>query len=148
LNALIRSAVDAAHSRAEAKYIDIDTSLAADVPPLFGNPVRLRQMATNLIDNAIKYSSEGGKVRISTQLEKGQILFKVQDTGIGIPSSDLPFIFNKFFRAANAQNTAGTGLGLSIVKSIVEMHAGRIWVDSTPGQSTTFTIVLPIPSGK
>jgi PAS domain S-box-containing protein len=148
LNALIRSAVDAAHSRADAKHIGVDLSLATDLPPLFGNPVRLRQMASNLIDNAIKYSQDNGKVVISTQLEKGQILFKVQDSGIGIPSSDLPYIFNKFFRATNAQNTAGTGLGLSIVKSIVEMHAGRIWVDSNPGQSTTFTIVLPIPVQK
>jgi PAS domain S-box-containing protein len=145
LAALIRSALDTARSRVEAKHIVVETSLPADLPPLFGNPVRLRQMAANLIDNAIKYSPEGGKVQITTRLENGQILFQVIDSGIGIPSADLPYIFNKFFRAANTQNTAGTGLGLSIVKSIVEMHGGRIWVDSTPGRSTTFTIVLPVP---
>jgi two-component system, OmpR family, phosphate regulon sensor histidine kinase PhoR len=144
LNALLRSALDSVHTRAEAKHIAWDMSLGVDIPPVHGNPVRLRQMAVNLIDNAIKYSADGKRIRVTTKLENGQILFQVADSGIGIPPGELPFIFNKFFRASNTQNTAGTGLGLSIVKSIVDMHGGRIWVDSTPDIGTTFTIVLPV----
>jgi two-component system, OmpR family, phosphate regulon sensor histidine kinase PhoR len=148
LNALIRSAIENFHNRAETRHIALEMSLAADLPPVFGNPVRLRQMAANLIDNAIKYSADGGHVKVTTKQKNGQIFFEVTDNGIGIPANDLPFIFNKFFRASNAQNTAGTGLGLSIVKSIADMHGGRIWVDSLPGSHTTITIVLPIsPSG-
>jgi signal transduction histidine kinase len=70
---------------------------------------------------------------------------QIKDEGIGIPAVDLPFIFDKFYRASNLNNDAsGTGLGLAIVKSIVESHEGRVWVESTVGQGTTFTIVLPI----
>jgi signal transduction histidine kinase len=72
------------------------------------------------------------------------VVFAVADSGIGIPAADQPYIFDKFFRAANARdNHEGTGLGLSIVKSIVDNHSGRIWVDSHPGQGTTFTVMLP-----
>jgi two-component system, OmpR family, phosphate regulon sensor histidine kinase PhoR len=145
LNALIRSAVDGLHNRADAKHITLEMLLGTDVPSVFGNPVRLRQMAANLIDNAIKYSTDGSKVRIMTKLENGQVLFQVSDFGIGIPATEMPFIFNKFFRASNVQGSAGTGLGLSIVKSIIDMHGGRIWVDSPLGTGTTFTIVLPAP---
>jgi signal transduction histidine kinase len=73
---------------------------------------------------------------------------RVSDNGIGIPTLDLPYIFDKFYRASNAsEDVVGTGLGLAIVKSIVDQHQGRIWVDSTLGKGTTFTIVLPLNGG-
>jgi signal transduction histidine kinase len=99
----------------------------------------------NLLDNAIKYSPEGGSVHLVCQRKEDQVILQVTDTGIGIPSSEEPYIFNKFFRATNVQNTTGTGLGLSIVKSVAENHNGRVWVESNLGKGTTFTIVLPIP---
>jgi signal transduction histidine kinase len=102
-------------------------------------------MISNLLDNAVKYTPEGGTLTLSTQREQDQILLRVSDSGIGIPSTDIPYVFNKFYRASNVQNTAGTGLGLSIVKSVAEIHGGRVWVDSTEGNGTKFTVVLPLP---
>ena len=76
------------------------------------------------------------------------MILQISDTGIGIPALDLPYIFDKFYRASNAApEMTGTGLGLAIVKSIVENHHGRVWVDSNIGDGTTFTIVLPISGG-
>jgi two-component system phosphate regulon sensor histidine kinase PhoR len=145
LNAVARNALEGIRSRADAKQIRLDISLDESIPPLNGNPVRLRQMIANLLDNAVKYTPEGGTIGCSTQREEGQALLQVSDSGIGIPLNELPYVFNKFYRASNVQNTVGTGLGLSIVKSIAEIHGGRVWVDSTGGKETKFTVVLPIP---
>jgi two-component system phosphate regulon sensor histidine kinase PhoR len=147
LNTLARSALEGIRARAESKHIQLQISLDDQIPPLTGNPIRLRQMISNLLDNAVKYTPEGGTVSLSTQREQDQILLRVSDSGIGIPSTDVPYVFNKFYRASNVQNTAGTGLGLSIVKSVTEIHGGRVWVDSTDGNGTKFTVVLPLPKG-
>jgi two-component system NtrC family sensor kinase len=144
INGVAVSALESVRARSEAKQIQLKVSLQEDIPPLHGNPTRLRQMISNLLDNAVKYTPEKGTVSLSCQMEEGQILLRVSDTGIGIPPSEVPQIFNKFYRATNVQNTVGTGLGLSIVKSIVDIHNGRVWVDSLPGKGTTFTIVLPV----
>ncbi|HMD89385.1 MAG TPA: ATP-binding protein [Anaerolineaceae bacterium] len=114
-------------------------------PPIFANPVQFRQMIDNLLDNAIKYTAPGGTITIHGTVEQNQIILQFIDSGIGIPALDLPYIFDKFYRASNVNSdVTGTGLGLAIVKSIVESHDGRIWVDSTLGQGTTFTVVLPL----
>jgi len=98
----------------------------------------------NLLVNAIKYTPVDGKISVNLHSEADQIIFEVADTGIGIPASDQLHIFEKFYRADNApKNTPGTGLGLAIVKSIVENHAGRIWVESAVGKGTKFVVVLP-----
>lgn len=115
------------------------------LPPLLGNPIQINQMIENLVDNAIKYTPVNGAIKVVVKTEGSQIILQVIDTGIGIPVIDLPYIFDKFFRASNiGVNQDGTGLGLSIVKSIVENHQGRIWVDSVVNQGTKFTIILPI----
>jgi two-component system NtrC family sensor kinase len=145
LNTQARNAAEGIRARAEAKHIQLQISLDDRIPPLTGNPVRLRQMISNLLDNGVKYTPEGGTLTLSTQREQDQIMLRVSDSGIGIPAADLPYVFNKFYRASNVQNTAGTGLGLSIVKSIAEIHGGRVWVDSTDGNGTKFTVVLPVP---
>uniref|UniRef100_UPI002FD8EDF0 sensor histidine kinase n=1 Tax=Anaerolinea sp. TaxID=1872519 RepID=UPI002FD8EDF0 len=81
-------------------------------------------------------------------VEGNQLLFQVPDNGIGIPPTELPYVFDKFYRASNAApDVSGTGLGLAIVKSIVEAHEGRIWVDSAVGSGSTFTVVLPLSGG-
>ena len=115
------------------------------LPPVFANPVQLRQMVENLLENASKYTHPGGVITVHVTLEDQQIILRFIDNGIGIPQVDLPFIFDKFYRASNANNEmAGTGLGLSIVRSIVEAHQGRIWVESQPDEGSTFTVVLPV----
>jgi two-component system NtrC family sensor kinase len=144
LLAVAEYAVDALMNRAEMKNQHLILRTAEGIPPVLGNLARLRQMLVNLIDNAIKYTPEGGVIQVEVFEEGGQAVIRVTDTGIGIPLADQPHIFDKFYRGSGVTEAyEGTGLGLSIVKSIVDAHNGRIWVDSQPGKGTSFTVVLP-----
>ena len=137
-------ALAALKSRAELKKQTLHKTFARKRLQVLANPARLRQVFANLIDNAIKYTPEGGEISISLTSEAGQVMCSVTDTGIGIPVSAQGHIFDKFYRADGVRDTYdGTGLGLSIVKSIVESYDGRIWVDSAPGKGATFTVVIP-----
>jgi signal transduction histidine kinase/DNA-binding response OmpR family regulator len=136
--------VDALQNRIDAKDQHLEVITGDDLPTVLGNPVRLRQVFINLVDNAIKYTPEGGEIEVSIHEEGEHAVVRISDDGIGIPLDDQPHIFDKFYRASGVSSEyEGTGLGLSIVKSIVEMHGGRIWVESRPGEGTTFTVMLP-----
>jgi len=116
-----------------------------DFPNIRGNPIRLSQMLDNLIGNAVKYTPPGGEITVKAEVHGDQMILHVTDTGPGIPPSDQPHIFEKFYRASNVpKGVGGSGLGLAIVKSIVDNHQGRIWVESVLGQGTTFIVVLPL----
>ena len=144
LATIISYTIDGLQTRMESKQQTIFVEAPDDLPPMRGNPVQLRQMAGNLVENAIQYSPVGGTIHIHLFEQGGQLILQISDNGPGIPLKDQPFIFDKFFRGANIPaESVGTGLGLAIVKSIVENHQGRIWVDSSDRQGTTFTIVLP-----
>ena len=117
--------------------------------PILAHPTHIQHMIENLLDNAIKYTPQGGVITVRAKIEKDQAVMQVRDTGIGIPTMDLPYIFDKFYRASNVDSdTVGTGLGLSIVKAVVDNHQGRIWVDSKLGQGSTFTVVFPLKKAK
>lgn len=129
---------------ARKKNLHLEQQVAANLPPLRANPTRIRQMVDNLINNAIKYTPEGGSVLIRALSEDQQIILEVTDTGPGIPLGEQARIFDKFYRASNVDtNIKGTGLGLAIVKSIVDSHHGRVWVESKMGQGASFFVVLP-----
>jgi two-component system, OmpR family, sensor kinase len=104
---------------------------------------RIRQVASILLDNAVKYTPAGGKVTVTAREENGWAALEVSDTGIGIPEDQLPLIFERFHRVDPSRTTAGAGLGLSIARQIAEAHGGRIEVESTPGEGSTFTLLLP-----
>ncbi len=141
---IVHYTIDGLKNRAEDRGQHLILEAPDELPQILGNPVRLRQMLNNLVVNAIKYTPEGGEIIVRVQAENGQIITQIVDNGPGIPPTDQPYIFDKFYRASNIPNdTPGTGLGLAIVKSIVENHLGRIWVDSTIGQGTVFTVVFP-----
>jgi signal transduction histidine kinase/DNA-binding response OmpR family regulator len=143
LTVLARYAIEGLRGSAEAKEITLEVNLQEFAPLVNGDPVRLRQMIGNLLDNAIKYTPENGVVRLAVEAEGDQVILRISDTGMGIPQADQPYLFDKFFRASNIpEDLPGTGLGLSIVKSIVDNHGGRIWVDSKSGEGATFTVVL------
>ncbi len=110
-----------------------------------GNPGRLRQALVNLIDNAVKYTGEGGAVEVRVSAAPGGVRVVVADTGEGIPAEHLPRVFDRFYRAdkARSRELGGTGLGLSIVKGIVEGHGGRVELASEPGCGTVCTVTLP-----
>ena len=121
------------------------------LPLIYLDQERIVFAIQNLIDNAIHYTKRG-KVKISLEYQprQKQVLFKIQDTGIGIPKTQQERVFAKFFRAANAikAETEGTGLGLFIAKNIIEAHGGKIWFASEEGKGTTFSFTLPVKSGE
>jgi len=149
LREVVRRSLDDLRNVAKEKGIKLRVELPQDLPRIRGSSSRLRQAITNLVSNAINYTPEG-LVTIRISEERTNIKIEVIDTGIGIPSRDLPQVFNDFFRASNVE-TKGTGLGLSITKRIVEAHRGKIWVESPSPESNTgtkFTFTLPRKSGR
>jgi two-component system NtrC family sensor kinase len=144
LHVLARYALETLRPAAETKGVTLEADVSDDLPMVIGDPIRLRQMIGNLIENAIKYTPPQGKVTVRMAPEGEQLILQVPDTGPGIPPADQPYLFDKFFRASNVpDDLPGTGLGLSIVKSIVDRHRGRIWVESETSRGTTFIVVLP-----
>jgi len=143
---VLRGVSDLVRAQAEEKRLSFRVEIAPDLPPLKANLEHMKQLWTNLISNAIKYTMPGGTVAVSLTQNAEGIVGTVQDTGIGISSEDLPRIFNEFYRGENAKamERHGTGLGLSIAKRIVETYGGKIWVESELGRGSTFTFVLPI----
>lgn len=130
-------------SAADAR-IDLNFE-AKDGPPVFGDRGKLRQVIDNLVNNALKFTPAGGKVRVDAVREENSWIVTVTDNGMGIPAGDAEKVFEKFFRASNSdtKRTPGTGLGLSITRAIVEVHHGEVRVASVEGSGTTFTVRLP-----
>ncbi len=110
-----------------------------------GDETQLSSMFTNLVDNAVKYTPPGGRVEVIGGSEGSEITVRISDTGIGIPEGKIPRIFERFYRVDKARSkaTGGTGLGLSIVRHVAQNHGGRVTVESTPGEGSTFTVYLP-----
>jgi two-component system sensor histidine kinase ResE len=130
---------------AKEKTISLHSNIDLNESLYVLDPDRIEQVLTNLIDNAIRHTSEHGSVLISVASKENDLMIKIQDTGSGIPQEDLPFVFERFYKAdkARTRGRAGTGLGLAIVKNIVEAHQGKIQVHSKLGEGTTFSILLP-----
>jgi two-component system, OmpR family, phosphate regulon sensor histidine kinase PhoR len=144
LDQIVRYSAESLKKQIIEKGHHLQIGIPEDFPTLLANPVQMRQMTDHLLDNAIKYTPSGGTIAVSGRVEQSQIILQFIDSGDGIPSIDLPYIFDKFYRAGNASSdVAGTGLGLAIVKSIVENHGGRVWVETVQGKGTAFTVVLP-----
>ena len=127
-------------------------TLTDDVEPdllLEGDRIKLNQILYNLMDNAIKYTPEGGRIDVSLKEENGDLVWRVRDNGIGIPEEDQEHIFERFYRVdkARSRETGGTGLGLSIVRQMVKMHGGTISVNSRPGEGSEFVVTFP-PEGE
>lgn len=129
----------------EEKKQSFHPHISQNLPTVESNEYLLRQLLTNLLDNAIKYTHEGGEIRLSISPAEETIQIEVSDTGIGIPHEHIPRIFERFYRIdpARSREMGGTGLGLSIVKHIVNLHNGAIKLKSTVGRGSTFTVILP-----
>jgi PAS domain S-box-containing protein len=135
-------------SDSEDKAMQFEVDLPKDLPRVFGDPERIRQILINLLINAYNYTPIGGLVNLSVHVEGNQVQVDIQDTGVGIPPEEQDRIFERFYRGDNhlVYATAGTGLGLSIVQKLIHMHQGRIWVQSNgiPGEGSIFSFTLPI----
>lgn len=121
----------------------IEFTVLGDASTIQLDPKLLDHILTNLFGNAIKYSPQNSSIIFELNLSSDSINFRITDKGIGINISDLPHIFNSFYRASNASDFPGTGLRIAIVKQCVDLHKGKISVNSVIGEGTTFTITIP-----
>jgi len=135
-------AVDLYRDVADAKGVAIQITAADDVV-VSADRVRLEQVAANLLDNAVKYTSSGGRVLVEVLREGTHGLLRIRDSGIGIPAGEIPHIWDRLFRGDVSRTERGLGLGLSLVKAIVEAHGGTVTVQSEPGRGSTFIVSLP-----
>ena len=146
---IIKAAIETVRLAAHAKSIEIITNFSSETVFVEGDANRLQQIFWNLLSNAVKFNSSGGKVNIDLRLENSQAKIEITDTGKGIDSHFLPYVFD-YFRQENSsstRNTGGLGLGLAIVRHLVELHGGNIQVESPGiGEGTTFTVEIPLMS--
>ncbi len=143
---LIESCLETAQHRAAEKDIRVYVSQSNELPGIAGDRRRLAEVLQNLLDNATQYTLPGGRITLSAEVREADVVFTVSDTGIGIPKADQSRIFERFYRvdAARSREAGGTGLGLAIAKHLVEVHGGRIWVESEIGQGSQFNFSVPV----
>jgi two-component system phosphate regulon sensor histidine kinase PhoR len=150
LGPVVSACLERHRARAEARrqVLEAEPAPAAD-PVARADGDALEQILDNLLDNAVKYTPEGGRIRVCWRAEGGQAVVEVTDTGIGIPEADQPRIFERFYRVdkARSRQLGGTGLGLSIVKHLAQAMQGSVRVASRPGEGSTFTLSLPLWEG-
>ena len=142
LGDVVARAIDLYHDVAEAKGVTLAVD-AADDAVVTADRTRLEQVAANLIDNAVKYTPAGGRVGVEVRKSGDTAQLVVLDSGAGIPSDELPRIFDRLFRGDRSRAERGLGLGLSLVKAVVEAHGGTVAVESVVGQGSRFTVTLP-----
>lgn len=144
--ALLHEVAESMYSQFAEKSIALAIDIAPDLPRFMADRQRVRQVAVNLISNACKYTPVGGTVDVVARAVGDELRIDVRDTGVGIAVESQAYIFTPFYRADNPLRDAagGTGLGLSITKTLIELHGGRIWFESTEGQGTTFSFTLPL----
>lgn len=140
----VREAVEQAQRRTEAHWFVVD--MPAELPRVWADPRRIRQVLNNLLENAVKYSPQGGQIMVACEVRGDVVMVSVADQGQGIPPEDMERVFDRFFQVdgASTRKTGGSGLGLAIAKAIVEAHHGTIWAEAAPGQGSVFRFTLPI----
>jgi signal transduction histidine kinase len=138
--------IDQFESLAAQKNIRLTLTAADNLPQIQADARRIDQVLTNLLSNALRHTPAGGRIEVAIRNDTEELTITVADNGEGIPAEHLPYIFDRFYRVADSRSRreGGAGLGLAIVKQMVEAHGGRVSVQSTPGQGTTFTVSLPV----
>jgi len=142
----VESCIETTQRPAAEKDLRISVNLPQHLPDIAADRRRLAEVLQNLLDNAMQYTPAGGQILVSASANGTEVIFTVSDTGIGIPRADQSRIFERFYRVdvARSREVGGTGLGLSIAKHLVEVHGGRIWVESEVGQGSQFHFTVPI----
>lgn len=146
----ITQIVESSKLLATQKNISLQLKLPDEsIPKVLADDVRINEVLNNLISNAINYTKEGGEIKVGVKVNSQEVTTYIEDSGKGIPAEALPHLFNKFYRVTGAleEGNKGSGLGLYISKSIMDLHHGKIWVDSKPGKGSTFYFSLPIGDG-
>lgn len=145
---ILNLSVNRLRLQAERAGLNLHLDNPPNLPQVLADQPRIEQVMVNLLHNAIKFTPPGGNISVSAWAEgegdQARIVFKVQDTGVGIPDDDLPRIFERFYKADRARSGGGTGLGLAIARHLVEAHGGKIWVESRLGLGSSFFFSLPV----
>jgi len=143
---LVEGCFETAQRRATDRELTLSLNLPSHLPDVAVDSRRIQEVLQNLLDNATQYTLPGGKIVLSAEARSDEVIFTVADTGIGIPQADQPRIFERFYRVdvARSREAGGTGLGLSIARHLVEVHGGRIWVDSELGVGSKFHFSVPV----
>jgi len=143
---LIESALELLWGQSTQKGLTLTSQIAPDLPPLWGEFGKLRQVLTNLLTNALKYTEAGGRVWVTAEQIGERIRLGVHDTGIGIAREHHAKLFDRFYRVDQSfsRSYGGTGLGLAIVSQLIDLHEGRIWIESEPGEGSHFFVELPV----
>jgi NtrC-family two-component system sensor histidine kinase KinB len=141
---LARQASTIIKNQAEVKSITLTVELPADLPEVLADANKIVWVLVNLLANAVRYTAQGGHVWLQGEKVGEMVHFRVQDNGPGIPRELQSRIFDKFVRMDQGEATSGSGLGLAISKEIIRAHRGIIWLESLPGQGSTFTFTLPL----
>lgn len=146
LTELVRGVIQSVSSRMERKGLTLDYREKNTTLPVMANPDELKQVLNNLLDNAIKYTPQGGSIRVEVRGGAREAFVAVADTGCGIPGGDLEKVFERFYRVdkARSREQGGTGLGLSICRELIAKHQGEMWAESQEGKGSTFYFVLPL----
>jgi two-component system OmpR family sensor kinase/two-component system sensor histidine kinase BaeS len=145
VEALLRATAKRFSAAADAQEVTLQVTVSQPLPPAQADPDRTAQILQNLVGNAFRHTSASGHVTLAAQPRERDVLISVSDTGEGIPSDDLPFVFDRFYRSdkSRARTSGGSGLGLAIARTLVEMMGGVIGIESTPGQGSRFWFTLP-----
>ncbi len=144
LNLLVDEVITQLSHQAERQQVTIEKKLDDNLPAVQADRERIRQTIVNLVHNAIKFTDPGGKITVATQVRDNSATVDISDTGIGIAQSDLPHIFERFYKGDRARSGGGTGMGLAIAKHVVEAHGGSIRAQSEEGRGSTFSFSLPL----
>jgi signal transduction histidine kinase len=142
--AVLGSAVSMHKERAERSGITLDLATDPEEITVFADERRVRQVVFNLLSNAIKFTPTGGRVDVTARVDDGAVEIAVADTGPGIPAEDHEVIFEEFEQSASGKEAEGTGLGLPLSRKLVELHGGRLWLESEVGRGSTFRFTLPL----
>jgi signal transduction histidine kinase len=138
--ALAHDVINAFSADVHDRHVSLSVDAPADLPPVVVDPLRIREVLTNVVSNALHHTPAGGRISIAARVDDARIIVSVRDTGSGIAPEDLPKIFDRFHKAATSH---GSGLGLTIARNLVQAHGGEIRAESAVGEGTTITITLP-----
>jgi signal transduction histidine kinase len=149
LNELVTAITEEFDSLVEARKQNVSIELASQPPMVEADRQKLHLVLANLLSNAIKFTPEGGRIQMAVETKRDEVWVSVRDTGIGIPPRKQERIFDRFYQVEPSltRRFEGMGLGLSIAKEMVELHGGRIWVESVEGMGSSFTFALPLSGG-
>lgn len=148
LNLLTDEVINQLAPQLKRQELTVEKDLAAGLPLIRVDRARIRQVIVNIVHNAIKFTGPGGKITVATRMYDDSIVVAVSDTGVGIAGSDMPRVFERFYKGDRARpGGGGTGMGLAIAKHVIEAHGGDVWVESEEGKGSTFSFSLPLQTG-